>query len=150
MNNQEQLKRFIQVLKLDAHSLFDRIDKRRNDYVALFSAKRARQGLGLIFKSRYDTLSMKELMILGEDAQVAVHDFYALVEDCRWYLETTEDMPTQIIDHLLFWTNKLRKSLDQMDLYLDAELGIERRELETFHEEEPMDFNDLDSEPSLE
>lgn len=116
------------LLKLDAKNLFHRVKFRRVEYVDLFAAKRIREHFKDIFFTRYDSTTFKELLHCSVDTITALDQFYTEVEELHWYLKHTEDMPVTIDDNLTRSIRKIENYLDTLNLYLDAELGINQEE----------------------
>lgn len=126
--NEELSVKILMLLKLDAKNLFHRVKFRRVEYIDLFAAKRMREHFKDIFFSRYDSATFRELLNCSVDTITALDQFYTEVEDLHWYLKHTEDMPVTIDDNLTRAIRKLENYLSTLNLYLDAELGINQEE----------------------
>lgn len=129
--NEELSVKILMLLKLDAKNLFHRVKFRRVEYVDLFAAKRMREHFKDIFFTRYDSATFKELLHCSVDTITALDQFYTEVEELHWYLKHTEDMPVTIDDNLTRSIRKIENYLDTLNLYLDAELGINQEEAVT-------------------
>lgn len=121
--NEEAL-RFLTLIKLDAQRLFERIKYRAPEYLLEFSLKRSRDQFTHIFKSRYDDTTIKELMLCGQEVIVALDQYYALIDEMRWYLNVTQDMPNKIDDKVHIYIKELDVKLQMLNLYVDIELGL--------------------------
>ncbi|MFW5887224.1 MAG: hypothetical protein ACOCUH_00315 [Bacteriovoracia bacterium] len=148
--------RLLLLLKLDAKNLFNRIKYRRADYITVFALKRTREHFPAIFNNRYTDVSIIELKNVDVDILQALDTFYTEVDDLRWYLDHTEDMPNTVEDNLNRAIRRLEKQYETVSLYIDAALGlIQPQEVEVEEEllesvpeenedEEPVETFDLD------
>lgn len=131
------------LLRLDAQRLYERIRYRELEYMQVFSMKRTREHFKDIFKNRYDSLSINELKLCGEEVIVGLDQFYTRVDELRWYLSHTEDMPGTVEDNVHFAIKEITECYDLLQLYISAELGLsedEQREevgLQTLAEDIP-------------
>ena len=96
----ENSQRMLMLLKLDAKRLFERAKFRAPEYLSEFSLKRTRDHFKDIFKNRYDEVAIKELMLCGPEVIVGLDHFYSKVDEIRWYLNHTQDMPNRIDDKI--------------------------------------------------
>lgn len=114
--------RILLLLKLDAQRLFERIKLRAADYLLDFSLKRTREHLGDVFKSRYPEVKIEELKFCSEEVILNLDHFYHRVDELKWYLYHTEDMPTNVENCVRRDIGKLETSYHALNLYLEAEL----------------------------
>lgn len=120
---QEQKEKYLILLKIDAKNLFDRITKRRDEYMDDFSLKRDRAIFREVFYSRYSLMTMSELSHLSIEIIELANSFYLNVDELLWYLSHTQDMPNTIEDEILRSCSLLHKVLSNLTLYIDAELS---------------------------
>ena len=116
--------RILIILKLDAQGLYDRIKKREREYIGVFAQKRTREHFPAVFKTRYDGTSLNDLKHCSEDVIIALDKFHRIVDEMRWYLMVTEDMPGTVTDKLLVMINNLEEQYEMLMLLIDAELGV--------------------------
>lgn len=114
----------LMLLKLDALRLFERIKFRAPEYMYEFSLKRTRDHFPEIFKNRYDDVTIKELMFCGQEVIAGLDQFYTKVDEMRWYLNHTQDMPNRVEDKLHSHIRDLEKHYQTLNLYIDAEMGL--------------------------
>lgn len=127
-------RRYLLLLKLDAQSLFNRIKNRKKEYIEIFAMKRTRAHFKEIFWNRYEDLGIEGLAHCSEDTIMALDRYYNAVDDIRWYLNHTEDMPKTVDNELDYMVMHLEEFYQTANLFIDGELGIE-------HEEEMDDFS---------
>ncbi len=120
----EQTERLLLALKFDVKNLFSRIKDRRDEYIAIFAIKRQRDHFGEVFFSRYNQVTINELLSCNTDILTALDRFYLEVENIKWYLDHTQDMPNMVEDKLARAITALEDHYNILHLYLDAELGI--------------------------
>jgi hypothetical protein len=120
----EDAQRMLMLLKLDARRLFERIKYRAIDYMYIFSVKRSRDHFSDIFMNRYGSVSIKELMLCGQEVLAGLDQFYSKVDEMRWYLNHTQDMPNRVEDKIFSHIRELEKMYDTLNLYIDAEMGL--------------------------
>lgn len=131
----EETQRMLMLLKLDALRLFERIKFRAPEYMYDFSLKRTRDHFPEIFKNRYDNVTIEELMLCGQEVIAGLDLFYTKVDEMRWYLNHTQDMPNRVEDKLHHHIRELEKHFETLNLYIDAEMGL-------LKEERPADETD--------
>jgi len=131
----EETQRMLMLLKLDALRLFERIKYRAPEYMYDFSLKRTRDHFPEIFKNRYDNVTIEELMLCGQEVIAGLDLFYTKVDEMRWYLNHTQDMPNRVEDKLHHHIRELEKHFETLNLYIDAEMGL-------LKEERPADETD--------
>lgn len=123
--------RILIILKLDARGLYERIKEREREYVSIFAQKRTREHFPAVFKTRYDGTALADLKHCSEDVIISLDQFHRVVDEMRWYLMITEDMPATVTDKLESMIHDLIESYDALMLIIDAELGISPKREET-------------------
>lgn len=118
-----QKEKYLILLKIDALNLFDRITKRRDEYMDDFSLKRDRSIFREVFYSRYSLMTMSELAHLSSEIIELANNYYLAVDELLWYLSHTQDMPNTIEDEIHRSCHHFEKVLSSLTLYIDAELG---------------------------
>src|SRR5690606_22614508 len=68
--------------------------------------------------------TIQDLSHCSVDLITSLDKFYTQVEEMRWYLFQTEDMPNTVEDYIDRKITRMGKFLETLNLYLDAELGI--------------------------
>ncbi|WPU65765.1 hypothetical protein [Peredibacter starrii] len=144
--NTEATQRVLVLLKIDANNLFKRIKERKSEYLEIFALRRTREHFPMIFKNRYEGTSIMDLSHCSTDLITTLDQFYTLVEEMNWYLYQTEDMPNTVEDFIDRKIRRMEKLLSTLNLFLDAELGIESEQASQepevrFIDQEP-DFSD--------
>lgn len=120
----ETKKSVLTILKLDSKRLYERVVERRKEYMATFAVKRTREHFKDVFFSRYDTITFTDLKILSPELIGCLDNFYGFVEELKWYLMSTEDMPATVEDKTGRDIKELKNSYDTLVLYLEAELDV--------------------------
>lgn len=120
----EDSQRFLMLLKLDARRLFERIKFRAPEYMYEFSLKRTRDHFPMVFVNRYDQVTIKELMLCGQEVIAGLDHFYSKVDEVRWYLNHTQDMPNRVEDKLHHHIKELESFYETLNLYIDVEMGL--------------------------
>ncbi len=120
----EESQRMLMLLKLDAKRLFERVKYRAPEYLSEFSLKRSREHFRDIFKNRYDEVVIKELMLCGQEVIVGLDQFYTKVDEMRWYLNHTQDMPNRVDDKIHSHIRELEGLYTTLNLYIDCEMGL--------------------------
>lgn len=123
--NNEATQRILTLLKIDANNLFKRIKERKSEYLEIFALRRTREHFPKIFSNRYSGTSIMELSHCSTDLITTLDLYYTHADDMSWYLFHTEDMPNTVEDYINFRIRKMEKLLASLNLYLDAELGID-------------------------
>lgn len=123
MSDRNQEKKVLLLLKLDAQGLYQRLVEREKDYMNIFSLKRTKDHFKHLFISKYYNVSFKELLFCSEEVILTAETFYNRVDDIKWYLLNTEDMPNTVEDNLKIHLKKLKKDYDMLKLYIEAGLG---------------------------
>lgn len=138
----EEAQRILVLLKLDARRVFERIKYREQEYLSVFSMKRTRAHFPEIFKNRYDAVAAKDLLLCSQEVIVGLDQFYSKVDEIRWYLNVTEDMPSKVSDKMHHHIKELENLFEMLTLYIDAELGLEPSPKKPF--EADTDFREPD------
>lgn len=123
--NDEATQRILVLLKLDANNLFKRVSERKSEYLEIFALRRTREHFPMIFNNRYSGTSIMDLSHCSTDLITTLDQYYSLSEEMSWYLFQTEDMPNTVEDFINRKVRKMEKLLATLNLFLDAELGIE-------------------------
>lgn len=134
--NDEATQRVLFLLKIDANNLFKRIKERKSEYLEIFALRRTREHFPMIFTNRYDGTSIMDLSHCSVDLITTLDQYYTQCEEMSWYLFQTEDMPNTVEDYIDRKIRKMEKLLATLNLFLDAELGIET-DTRPVQEEEP-------------
>jgi len=132
--------RVLMLLKIDANNVFQRIKERKTEYLEIFALRRTREHFPMIFDNRYEQTSLENLIHCSTELITTLDQFYTPVEEMRWYLFQTEDMPNTVEDYIDRKIRKMEKLLATLNLYLDAELGIQS---ETSSEVIPSEHQEL-------
>lgn len=123
--NDEATQRVLMLLRIDANNVFNRIKTRKSEYLEIFALRRTREHFPLIFNNRYQGTSLVDLSHCSTDLITTLDQFYTMVEEMSWYLFQTEDMPNTVEDYIDRKITRMSKLLSTLNLFLDAELGIE-------------------------
>lgn len=123
--NDEATQRVLLLLKLDANNLFNRIKNRKSEYLEIFALRRTREHFPTIFNNRYDTTTIMDLTHCTTELITTLDQFYLHSQEMSWYLFQTQDMPNTVEDNIDRKIIKMERLLGTLNLYLDAELGIE-------------------------
>jgi hypothetical protein len=106
----EAAERVRHLLSLDAANLMKRLLVRQTEMVALFSRMRSRAPMLEAVRTWFGTVTFGELVVLEPVEQRAVSHFYEVVDEVRWYLEYTEDMPGTVLQKLAKRVVQLEKA----------------------------------------
>ena len=98
------------LLAVDAANVVRRILARQEEMVALFSRRRDRTPMMEAVRSWFLSITFGELALLEPAEQKAVSQFYELLDELRWYLQYTEDMPTQVLQKVALYIGRLETS----------------------------------------
>ena len=120
----EESQRLLMLLKLDAKRLFERIKYRSPEYMYEFSLKRSRDHFPAVFNNRYETTTIRDLMLCGQEVIAGLDQFYTKVDEMRWYLNHTQDMPNRMEDTVHAYARELEKLFETLNLYIDVEMGL--------------------------
>jgi hypothetical protein len=123
--NDEKTQRVLILLKIDANNLFTRIQERKTEYLEIFALRRTREHFPMIFNNRYSGTTIMDLSHCSSDLITTLDQYYTQCEEMSWYLFQTEDMPNTVEDYISRKIRKMEKLLATLNLFLDAELGIE-------------------------
>lgn len=119
----ELTQRHLVLFKLDAKNLFDRVYRRRKEYIEDFSLKRDRSVFNGIFNHRYSDATIFDLSHCPIEVIELLDLYYTYVDELHWYLMHTQDMPNTIEDEVQRRCKKLAQYYEQLSLYIDAELS---------------------------
>lgn len=139
--NDEATQRVLLLLKIDANNVFKRIKERKSEYLEIFALRRTRDHFPKIFNNRYESTSIQDLSHCGTDLITSLDQFYSLVEDMSWYLYQTQDMPNTVEDYIDRKIIRMEKTLNTLNLFLDAELGFESELIKAAQEKEEVDVD---------
>jgi hypothetical protein len=114
--------RVLLILKLDAEALFQRIILWRDEYLAVFSARRSRQHFVDVFFHRYREVKIDDLKQFSPELVVALDQFYREVDQLAWYLQCTEDMPTTVAGRVDAGIHRIESFYQFLQIYLKVEL----------------------------
>jgi hypothetical protein len=134
--NNEATQRVLILLKIDANNVFKRIKDRKSEYLEIFALRRTREHFPRIFDNRYEGTTIMDLAHCSTELITTLDLYYTLVEEMSWYLFQTEDMPNTVEDYINRKIAKMSKLLGTLNLFLDAELGIDS-----------SDVNEMESQP---
>jgi hypothetical protein len=134
--NNEATQRVLVLLKIDANNVFKRIKDRKSEYLEIFALRRTREHFPRIFDNRYEGTTIMDLAHCSTELITTLELYYTLVEEMSWYLFQTEDMPNTVEDYINRKIAKMSKLLGTLNLFLDAELGIDSN-----------DVNEMESQP---
>jgi hypothetical protein len=98
--------RTMHLVALDATNLLRRLDERHLEMVSGFSRLRDREALMTSLRCFGLTARFEDVAALPPKVQLAVTNFYELVDDLRWYFQFTVDMPGALAEK--FTTHRLR------------------------------------------
>lgn len=127
-NSADYISHILLIINLDAKALNKRIQLRKDEYLMILSLKRTRAHFKDIFRSKYDSITIDDLKFLSEELILSIDNFYFHVNEMKWYLEQTQDMPKKIEDAVSRMTKKISKAFTQLELYLNVERRIESKE----------------------
>lgn len=102
------------LLAVDAANVIARLVVRQHEMVALFSRRRDRTAMMEAVRSWFLSITFGELAQLEPAEQKSVSLFYELLDELRWYLQYTEDMPTQVLQKVALYVGRLETSHRQL------------------------------------
>jgi hypothetical protein len=145
--NDEATQRVLVLLKIDANNLFKRIKERKIEYLEIFALRRTREHFPKIFSNRYEGTTIMDLAHCSTEMITTLDQYYTLVEEMSWYLFQTEDMPNTVEDFINRKIARMSKLLATLNLFLDAELGIDNKDSQiieqpVFIDQPEVDFAD--------
>jgi len=145
--NDEFTQRVLILLKIDSNNVFNRIKDRKSEYLEIFALRRTREHFPRIFTNRYEGTTLMDLTHCSTELITTLDQYYTVIEEMSWYLFQTEDMPNTVETYIDRRIKKLEKLLGSLNLFLDAELGIESSSSQIL---EAPQFIDVESEPEHE
>ena len=95
------------LLSLDADAVMKRLASKQDEAVGLFSRLRTREGMVELCKSNFGTITFSELVRLEPTEQAAVEAFHHTLNELRWYVRYTEDMPSTVKSTVALYVGKL-------------------------------------------
>jgi len=108
------------LLALDASNVMRRLRARQDEMVSLFSRLRDREPLLGTIRTWFPTITLAELNALEPQHQRAVNAFYELLDDLRWYLQYTQDMPRQVALTIQAFITRLETSYGELVVEIGA------------------------------
>jgi hypothetical protein len=120
---EEKVQRILLLLRNDAQRLFERIKYREKEYMRIFSQRRTREQFKEIFISKYHDVNIELLHYLSQEVITALDSFYTKVDDLKWYLSSTEDMPASVEQRVNSFIHSIEESYQLLQLYISAEVG---------------------------
>src|SRR5688572_22823688 len=105
----EMTQRYLLLFKLDAKCVFERIKKRRAEYMEVFALRRTREHFPEIFSNKYEKATLKDLSHCSTETLTVMEQFYTLIDEMKWYLFHTEDMPNTVEDNIIRKVARLEK-----------------------------------------
>ena len=109
------------LLKLDSTRLMGRIKDRAPEYMQIFSAQRMRDHFDEIFKTKYSDIPLSDLKCCGEEVLKGLDRFYGQVDDLRWYLCCTQEMPATVEENLMQRVREIEQSYQSLQLHIDED-----------------------------
>lgn len=107
------------LLSLDADAVMRRLSSKQDEAVGLFSRLRTREGMIELCRSGFTTITFSELVRLDPDEQLAVEGFHQVLNELRWYVRYTEDMPSTVKATVTLYVTRL----DELHRRLNAMIG---------------------------
>lgn len=129
-SNFEKKKSILTILKVDSSRLYERVVERRKEYMLIFAVKRSREHFKEVFTSKYDTIQFAEMTLLSPELIGCLDAFYTKIDNLKWYLNSTEDMPATVEDKTGRDIKELKDSFETLKLYLEAELNVSAEQSE--------------------
>ena len=123
-DNNEELIGILTLIKLDSQGLFKRIKGRKKSYMDVFSVRRTREHFPEIFFNKYRDFSANILVKVSSKIIVSVDEFYTKVDEIKWYLMTTQDMPATVAENLEKMIMSLEKSFYKLNELIDESLKV--------------------------
>lgn len=84
------------LISLDAAAVMKRIDAKQDEAVGLFSRLRTREGMIELCRSSFSSVTFSELARLDPREQTVTFTFHEVLDQLRWYVAYTEDMPSTV------------------------------------------------------
>ena len=107
------------LLSLDADAVMKRLVAKQDEAVGLFSRLRTREGMVELCRSGFTTITFSELVRLEPREQQAVEAFHQVLNELRWYVRYTEDMPSTVKSTVTLYVARL----DELHHLLNAAIG---------------------------
>lgn len=96
----ERTERLRRLMGLEVRRILRRLQEREAQLVELWSKHRAREPFVDTLFARWATAGVTELTLLSPEAIGPLSAFHDAVDDLRFYLRHTDDMPTTLGDRL--------------------------------------------------
>ena len=112
------------LIKLDSQRLYDRINDRSPEYLSIFSSKRTRDHFKEIFKTKFSAIEITDLKYCGEDVIRNSDAFYHFIDEIKWYLNTTEDMPGTVDEKVHKLIAKMSPIMMDLHQAIDEQFNI--------------------------
>lgn len=122
---EQQKRKYLLLLKLDAKNLIERLMERREEYLEIFALRRTRDHFEKIFFTRYQSLILSELSQLDEPTITFLDAFHRLVDDLHWFMYSTQAMPGAVGEELDRYLVRLEKCYAELESDINDRLGIE-------------------------
>ncbi|MAZ48319.1 MAG: hypothetical protein CME65_07130 [Halobacteriovoraceae bacterium] len=124
-NLSDMTQRYLTLVKIDSLNLMNRIVERQSEYLNDFSLKRDREIFKDVFTNRYSMTTMSDLAHIPLEIIELANDFYQHVDELKWYLMHTQDMPNTIEEEIQRKTAVLKKKHENLLIYINVELSGE-------------------------
>lgn len=121
----DMTQRYLTLIKIDSLNLMNRIVERQSEYLNDFSLKRDREIFKDVFTNRYSMTTMSDLAHIPLEIIELANDFYQHVDELKWYLMHTQDMPNTIEEEIQRKTAVLKKKHENLLIYINVELSGE-------------------------
>ncbi len=127
-NRDSEISKILLMLKLNANRVYVRVEQRMPEYLDDLSMKRTRKYFPEVFVHKFDGVQLESLAKAETETIMALESFFNKVDDLKWYMNHTEEMPATVEDRLKQEVKKLSQLLETLNLFLDAELGLAEEE----------------------
>lgn len=107
------------LIVLDAQEVMTRLTEKQDEAVGLFSRLRTRDGMVELCRSTFGTVTFSDLARLSPEEQAAVFEFHRVLDRLRWYVRSTEDMPSTVKSTV----SQYVRTLGELHRELGARLG---------------------------
>ncbi len=117
-------RRILLTFKLDIDRIFNKLTRDLDEIIHIFALKRTREHFNSVFQNKYSDATVAELKYCEEEVIIGIHQFYDKIDDLKWYLDYTEDMPGSVELTMKRYINELRPLYEMVTLYITAQLGF--------------------------
>lgn len=129
MDEAKKRKRVLCLMAEDTRLLFKRIFLRKDEYVNLFALKRTREHFENIFRTKFEDFT-PELLSNCELKDIELfYEFHERVEELKWYLLYTDDMPNAIDEKISRKLHEISMLFQNFSTYLEGEIYGEAQEI---------------------